>query len=154
MAATMKPNRRDILKTAGAVLGGLGLEPSSRGFAVEGQSTNRAVSQGHAIGLPKRWREMRKFDVHNHVMDSLDRPDAEWSKVENLIEAAELLGIEKLCCSRPITGGAMAEIQEVRKVDFRPRCRRDRVRVAYAVRLCRSLTGETRQPGVLARCRF
>jgi hypothetical protein len=35
--------------------------------------------------------------------------------VESLIEAAEMLGIDKLCCSRPVTGGAMADIEVVRE---------------------------------------
>jgi predicted TIM-barrel fold metal-dependent hydrolase len=34
-----------------------------------------------------------------------------------MIEAAEALGIEKLCCSRPITGGVLAEIEDVRDVN-------------------------------------
>ncbi len=60
---------------------------------------------------------MRKIDVHNHIVDPVSRTDANWGRIENLIEAAEILGIEKLCCSRPITGGAMAEIAEVREVN-------------------------------------
>jgi hypothetical protein len=34
-----------------------------------------------------------------------------------VIEAARALGIVKLCCSRPITAGKMADIQEVREAN-------------------------------------
>ena len=57
---------------------------------------------------------MRKIDVHAHVWQSLHLPDADWSGAEDLVEAAETLGIEKLCCSRPITGGVMADTEKVR----------------------------------------
>ena len=113
----MQLNRREILKSAGAVLGAFGLELACGERAVADESTQAAATRPGGGGLPKSWRTMRKFDVHNHVLDSLHRPGADWGRVENLIEAAELLGIEKLCCSRPITGGAMAEIKEVRDVN-------------------------------------
>jgi predicted TIM-barrel fold metal-dependent hydrolase len=57
---------------------------------------------------------MRKIDVHNHIMAPVNRPNADWSFVENLVEAAENLGIEQLFCSRPITAGVMANIEAVR----------------------------------------
>ncbi len=66
------------------------------------------------MGLPAGWREIRKLDAHSHVDPGLQRPAADWSSVEDLIEAADALGIETLFCSRPITGGAMAKIEDVR----------------------------------------
>ena len=75
--------------------------------------TKRAAWQD-GVGLPAGWREIRKLDVHSHVDPGLQRPAADWSSVEDLIEAANALGIETLFCSRPITGGAMAKIEDVR----------------------------------------
>lgn len=60
---------------------------------------------------------MRKLDAHNHVLEALHRPGGNWTRVENIVEAAEKLGIEKLCCSRPISGGKLADIAEVREVN-------------------------------------
>ena len=50
-------------------------------------------------------------------MEALHRPDVSWAKVERTVETAERLGINKLCCSRPITGGALAEIAAVREAN-------------------------------------
>jgi predicted TIM-barrel fold metal-dependent hydrolase len=60
---------------------------------------------------------MRKFDAHNHVWDDVHLQNADWTSVDNLIEAADVLGIEKLFCSRPITKGVMADIQAVRSAN-------------------------------------
>lgn len=79
--------------------------------------SSASVIKSKVTGLPENWRAMRKFDVHNHVMQDVHLPDADWSKVESLVEAAQILGIEKLFCSRPITGGVMAEIADVRSVN-------------------------------------
>lgn len=76
--------------------------------------TRAAASATDAVGLPKNWRAMRKFDAHNHVFLSGRRSNSDWTDVENLVEAADVLGIEKLFCSRPITAGAMASIEVVR----------------------------------------
>jgi predicted TIM-barrel fold metal-dependent hydrolase len=116
----MRQNRRGILKTAGAGLGAISVAVSACG-QVRQQSTSTAIHSAAGTagtsGLPSGWRSMRKFDVHNHVMYSVHEPDADWSRVENLIEAAEILGIERLCCSRPISGGVMAEIADVRSAN-------------------------------------
>lgn len=110
----MKQNRRTILKVTANTLGAMGLTPVSFPNGLFAQVASRVSSQ---VGLPKDWRRMRKIDIHNHIVDPVSRTDANWGRVENLIEAAEILGIEKLCCSRPITGGAMAEIAEVREAN-------------------------------------
>ncbi len=65
-------------------------------------------------GLPKGWRSMRKLDAHNHVLQGVHKPGADWSAVERTVEAAQVLGITKLFCSRPLTGGVMAPIEDVR----------------------------------------
>jgi predicted TIM-barrel fold metal-dependent hydrolase len=65
-------------------------------------------------GLPAGWRAMKKLDAHNHVMQGVHKPGADWSAVERTVEAARVLGITKLYCSRPLTGGVMATIEEVR----------------------------------------
>ena len=59
------------------------------------------------------WREMRKIDAHMHV----NGPGRTWGWSDNeaVIEAADALGIEKLCCSIPVTGGVMASPDEVRE---------------------------------------
>src|SRR6185369_3366914 len=100
-ADAMNINRRDILKTAGVALGAIGLQRAGGGHAAEDEPARQTASRPGGNGLPKSWRTMRKFDAHNHVMDNVHRPGADWSKVEAMIEAAERLGIEKLCCSRP-----------------------------------------------------
>jgi predicted TIM-barrel fold metal-dependent hydrolase len=68
-------------------------------------------------GLPAGWRKLRKFDVHNHVFLFGRRSGTEWSEVENLIEAADVLGIERMFCSRPVMNGVMANIDVVRDVN-------------------------------------
>lgn len=73
--------------------------------------------QASRIKLPIGWRQMRKIDMHNHVMEPVHRPDANWGRVESTIHTAEVLGIEKLCCSRPIVGGKLAAIDEVREAN-------------------------------------
>lgn len=113
----MKLNRRAFLKRSGAAVGALGVVS-----AIGAQPTQReAPVERSAVppegGLPKSWREMRKIDAHNHVFTPVHRPNANWSEVENLIEAADVLGIERLCCSRPITGGALVEIETVREAN-------------------------------------
>src|SRR6186997_1902919 len=101
----MKQDRRTFLKAAGVAAGALGMASIARGQPVTRNDP----------GLPKDWRAMRKFDAHNHVFGLAYRPNANWGEVENLIEAAEILGIEKLCCSRPVVGGALAEVEVVRE---------------------------------------
>ena len=96
-------NRRDFFRSAGVGLGTLNI-----GAAVG------APAQDRESGLPPQWRAMRKLDAHNHVFLAGRPSNTDWSEVENLIEAAELLGIEMLFCSRPITAGALAGIEAVR----------------------------------------
>ena len=95
-------------------VGAMGLAAVSLSRSTLAQITPKEYKQ---VGLPKDWRRMRKIDMHNHIVDPVSRTGANWRRVEDLIEAAEILGIEKLCCSRPITGGAMAEIDEVREAN-------------------------------------
>jgi uncharacterized protein len=113
----MNVDRRRFLK-AGAGLGALGLT-SLRTDGTEPKtgaaSRSRQTVAGH--GLPAGWRRMRKLDAHNHVFGGLHRPEADWSGVESLVEAAEVLGIERLFCSRPIVGGAQVEIEVVRQAN-------------------------------------
>jgi uncharacterized protein len=66
------------------------------------------------LGLPADWRTMRKFDAHNHVFLGGRRAPDDWTDVDNLVEAAEILGIERVFCSRPIVNGVMADINIVR----------------------------------------
>ncbi|MCX6954126.1 MAG: amidohydrolase family protein [Verrucomicrobia bacterium] len=113
----MKTNRRDFLKCAGTGLGALGLATVAQGQTAKGAAaTARASGQMRAgeVGLPTGWRTMRKFDAHNHVFAPVNRPNADWSEVEAMIEAADSLGIAKLLCSKPITAGAMVGIETVR----------------------------------------
>ena len=108
MAEPDRLNRRNVLKAGGLLVGAGGLKRVATAEA--GPKT--ATSGGG--GLPDGWRALRKFDAHNHVFDSVQEPDADWSRVEALVEAARAMGIEKLCCSKPITGGKMAGIDDVR----------------------------------------
>ncbi len=66
------------------------------------------------MGLPSGWRSQRKIDMHNHIVDPVHLSGDRWKRVDAMVEASERLGIEKLCCSRPITGGVLSEIAEVR----------------------------------------
>ncbi|HEY1109087.1 MAG TPA: amidohydrolase family protein [Opitutaceae bacterium] len=95
--------RRDFLKAAaaGAALAQL-------------RARGEGASPAAAPGLPADWRKQRKLDAHHHVFSLVNRPNADWTEVENLIEAADLLGIEKLFCSKPVTAGSMANIDVVR----------------------------------------
>jgi predicted TIM-barrel fold metal-dependent hydrolase len=110
----MKLDRRHFLKTAAAGLGAAGLSPVRAATAA---NVSMAGARPAGAGLPPDWRTMRKFDVHNHVFLSGRRGNADWADVDQLIEAAEILGIERLYCSRPITAGLMANIEAVRDVN-------------------------------------
>jgi uncharacterized protein len=110
-------NRRRFLRQAGAGIGAAALASVSHLPAAEKERSRMAAAQaappsGH--GLPAGWRKMRKLDAHNHVFGPVHRPDASWTEVESLVAAAEVLGIDRLYCSRPIVGGAMADIEVVR----------------------------------------
>lgn len=106
------PNRREFIKSVGAGLGALGLGTAAR---LDAANAKTAAATRSDVGLPKDWRAMRKLDAHNHVFGLAHRPNTNWAEVEDLIEAAQALGIEKLFCSRPVTGGVMADIEVVRE---------------------------------------
>lgn len=74
----------------------------------EGQGSEFAVP-----GLPPGWRERRKIDAHMHVNGGPRKWG--WGDNDAVIHAADLLGIDQLCCSIPITGGEMASPDEVRE---------------------------------------
>jgi predicted TIM-barrel fold metal-dependent hydrolase len=102
-----KTPRRTFLRQAG---GGAGLLALGAAAGAQGSRAEPA-----APGLPAGWRALRKVDAHNHVFGLGPRPNQNWAEVESLIEAADLLGIGRLCCSRPVTGGVMADAAVVRE---------------------------------------
>ncbi|MSU51402.1 MAG: amidohydrolase [Opitutus sp.] len=106
------PTRRKFLSNAGA----LGLAALAGASVAEGAgaAAARDRSAPAPVGLPDGWRTMRKFDAHNHVFLGGRRSNTDWADVDTLIEAADVLGIERLFCSRPITAGLMANIDVVR----------------------------------------
>lgn len=110
MSAAANP-RRDFLRTVAAA-GALAAGTRGAGATAAGATTS---SRGRSGGLPEGWRAMRKIDAHNHVFGLAHRPNADWAEVERLVAAAGKLGIARLCCSRPVTGGVMAEIDVVRE---------------------------------------
>lgn len=109
----MRLDRRAFLKTAVAGVGAAGLAGSPRATL----AASAAAPRGDGVGLPRDWRTLRKFDVHNHVFLSGRRDASDWADVDHLIEAAEILGIERLFCSRPITAGVLANRDAVRDVN-------------------------------------
>lgn len=113
----MNRNRRETLKAIGAAAVAISSELPSASVAAEDSPAMQKASLPGGEGLPSGWRAMRKYDVHNHVMEALHEPGADWSQTEDLVEAAEKLGIDMLCCSRPITGGKQAGNSEVRDVN-------------------------------------
>jgi uncharacterized protein len=101
--------RRQFLKSAGAGAAAFGLAGSMAGGA--GSDPPRPGSVLPSAGLPADWRAMRKLDVHGH----LGGPHAtQWSRPADLVRACDRLGIEKICCSTPITGGELASPEVVR----------------------------------------
>jgi uncharacterized protein len=110
--------RREFLH-GGVAIGALGLAAGVTGASAQPAAPARprtaATSSPADPGLPADWRGLRKLDAHNHVFGLGHRPNANWSEVENLIEAADALGIQRLFCSRPITGGVMGDIEVVRE---------------------------------------
>lgn len=109
-------NRRGFLTDALAAAGCL-VVPGGIGRSDEAGRASAPASaspQTSTPGLPDGWRTLRKLDAHNHVMQAVQQPNADWTPVENIIETADMLGIRKLFCSRPLTGGVMAEIDAVR----------------------------------------
>jgi uncharacterized protein len=108
----MELDRRDFLKRAGAGLGALSL--GSRTASLAAAPSQSAATRDRQTGLPADWRAMRKFDAHNHVFLSGRRSSTEWADADSLVEAAEVLGIERVYCSRPLVGGVMANIDVVR----------------------------------------
>lgn len=108
----MKTNqhRRSFLKITSACA----LTAASKPVAADDQASSDQASSSNGKGLPAGWRAMRKIDIHNHVMDAVHKPGVSWAKVERTVETARRLGISTLCCSHPVTGGALAEVVEVR----------------------------------------
>ncbi len=108
----MNLNRRAFISSVGALC-------VASANAVRGAENLNCPAAGAARapagGLPAGWRTMRKLDAHNHVFGLGPRPNSDWGEVERLVAAAELLGIEKLYCSRPVTAGVMADIDVVRE---------------------------------------
>jgi predicted TIM-barrel fold metal-dependent hydrolase len=111
----MLPNRRDFLRQAGAAgLAALPLAAPAAAAALPAGAGKAPVARG---GLPAGWRKWRKLDAHNHVFTAVHRPGADWTEVEALVEAADLLGIERVFCSRPVTAGVRADIAVVREAN-------------------------------------
>jgi predicted TIM-barrel fold metal-dependent hydrolase len=106
----MPQNRRQFIQTTSAL--SIALAAGSR--AAQPAAMARATGAANEMGLPRNWRAMKKYDAHNHVFLSGRRSASDWTDVDTLIEAADVLGIEKLFCSRPVTGGVMANIEVVR----------------------------------------
>lgn len=112
----MALNRRRFLGATGL----LGLAAASGARAADSRrpagagSGKSGAAHDAAVGLPAGWRTLRKLDAHNHVFLSGRRSSTDWADADALIEAADVLGIEKLYCSRPITGGIKANIEVVR----------------------------------------
>jgi hypothetical protein len=114
----MELPRRTFLRQTGLGLGAAVLAKTTASLvAAENGAGSRAAKDATEIGLPAGWRKMRKLDAHNHVFLFSPRPGSDWTEVENLVEAAEILGIEKLFCSRPIVAGVMANIETVREAN-------------------------------------
>jgi uncharacterized protein len=110
----MTSSRRKFLQTASAA--GLAALAAGR-LGAAGQPPAVSQSAAGPRGLPANWRALRKFDAHNHVFLSGRRSPTDWADVDDLIEAADVLGIERLFCSRPITAGVLANIDAVRAVN-------------------------------------
>ena len=113
MSTPPKP-RREFLRTvamAGAAAAGV-VRSDAAGGGAGGAAATAGARHG---GLPAGWRAMKKIDAHNHVFGLAHRPNADWAEVERLVAAAAKLGIARLCCSRPVTGGVMADIDVVRE---------------------------------------
>jgi predicted TIM-barrel fold metal-dependent hydrolase len=106
----MPQNRRQFIGHA-SMLGIAAIAASRAAAPAERVGTARSTN---GVGLPNNWRAMKKFDAHNHVFLSGRRSASDWTDVDHLIEAADVLGIEKLFCSRPVTAGVMANIEVVR----------------------------------------
>jgi hypothetical protein len=110
----MKRTRRAFL---GGVAAGAGLVAFGGGtmLPAQGGEAGRGETTAGDPGLPDGWRGWRKLDAHNHVFGLGLRPNDNWAEVDDLLEAADVLGIERLFCSRPVTGGVMANAELVRE---------------------------------------
>ncbi|MDZ4687241.1 MAG: amidohydrolase family protein [Planctomycetaceae bacterium] len=112
-------NRRTFLRNAGTAFGAFAVA-SRNSVAADADrdkvedAESSMLDWPDGVGLPQGWRQMRKLDAHNHVMQDVHKPQADWSSVENLVAAAQALGINKLYCSRPVSKGILAEIAAVR----------------------------------------
>ena len=116
----MKTNRREFIRVVGAGVGALGMTGAGRAGGADGARSVPAPLAPVApavVGLPRNWRGLRKIDAHNHVFGAVHRTNADWSEVEAMMEAAEWLGIETVCCSRPIVAGVLVDIATVREAN-------------------------------------
>ena len=111
----MSFTRRSLLKTAGTLGVASFVPEATRTAAAPAGDQPANAPRPPAVGLPANWRALKKLDAHNHVFGLAYRPNANWAEVENLIEAANLLGIQRLFCSRPVTAGALANLEVVRE---------------------------------------
>jgi predicted TIM-barrel fold metal-dependent hydrolase len=111
----MSSSRREFIRRTGAGVAGLAALPGARAAAGPRAGAGRAPVPGR--GLPEGWRGWRKVDAHHHVFTPVHRPGADWSEVDHLIAAADALGIERVYCSRPLTGGVLAPIEAVREAN-------------------------------------
>lgn len=110
----MNIDRRDFLRQAGVGTVGLLAVAGHAAPATKAARRPSGTPSPGAHGLPANWRRMRKLDAHNHVFAPVHHPNGNWADAEAMVEAAEILGIETMFCSRPITTGAMAAIEVVR----------------------------------------
>lgn len=106
----MEIDRRQFIRQAGA--GALALAAGASSLHAADTPATRS-----AKGLPAGWRTMKKFDAHAHVFTPVNRPGADWSQVEAMVEAADVLGIERLFCSHPVTAGVLADSETVREAN-------------------------------------
>ena len=68
-----------------------------------------------APGLLENWREIRKIDAHMHVNGGPFNWG--WGDNDDIIAAADALGIDQMMCSIPITCGVLATPEQVREAN-------------------------------------
>ena len=105
------------MKTAGGVAALVTITRGQGPVAATAAPAVPATAANAPGGLPANWRAQRKWDAHNHIFSPVQRAGANWSEVDGLLDAADSLGIERLYCSRPVTGGALVEIETVREAN-------------------------------------
>lgn len=103
--------RRGFLRAGAAGAAGLML---AGGTAAAAAVVPGPRPEPAAEPLPAGWRAWRKIDAHNHLFSLVHRPGVGWDEVDRLLAAADLLGITRLCCSRPVVAGVLADAETVR----------------------------------------